>query len=50
MNVATHDRLETLAVGELQIRHPAVPINQRESVQFALIALVVQSAEVTQSN
>ena len=28
MDVATHEGLKTLAVGELQIRHPAVPIDQ----------------------
>ena len=46
MNVATHEGLETLAVGELQIRHPAVPIDQSEGIQFALVALVVENAEM----
>ena len=46
MDVASHEGLETLAVGELQIRHPAVPIDQREGIQFALVALVVERAEV----
>jgi len=32
MDVATDEGFETLAVGELQIRHPAVPIHQREGI------------------
>ena len=32
MDVATHEGLKTLAVSELQIRHPAVAIDQRESI------------------
>jgi hypothetical protein len=47
MDVATHEGLKTLAVSELQIRHPAVPIDQREGIQFALVAFVAESAEVT---
>src|SRR5664280_168122 len=46
MDVATHEGLKTLAVSELQIRHPAVAIDQRESIQFALVAFVAESAEV----
>src|SRR5450759_1218165 len=46
MDVATHEGLKTLAVGELQIRHPAMPIDLREGIQFALIALVVESTEM----
>src|ERR1041385_2004988 len=47
MDVTSYESLETLAVGELQIRHPAVPINQREGIQFTLVALIAERAEVT---
>jgi hypothetical protein len=47
MNVASYESLETLAVGELQIRHPAVPIDQGEGIQFTLVALVAKRAKVT---
>jgi len=46
MDVATHEGFKTLAVSELQIRHPAVAIDQREGIQLALIAFVAESAEV----
>jgi hypothetical protein len=39
--------LEALAVLELQILYPAVPVNQSERVEFPLIALVVERIEVT---
>jgi len=32
VDVATDEGFETLAVGELQIRHPALPIHQREGI------------------
>src|SRR5437667_1042563 len=38
MNVTSYEGLETLAVSELQIRHPAVPIDQCKGIQFALDA------------
>ncbi len=44
--MATGKGLEALAVGELQIQHPAVGIDQGKSVQLALVALIVQDAEV----
>src|ERR1035438_7691018 len=47
VDVATYEGLKTLAVGELQIRHPAMPIDQREGIQLTLVALVVESAEVS---
>src|SRR5271169_6715833 len=47
VNVTTNKGLETLAVRELQILHPAVPVNEGEGVEFPLIALVVQRVEVT---
>jgi hypothetical protein len=46
MDVATHEGFKTLAVGELQIRHPAMPIDHREGIQLALVAFVAESAEV----
>src|ERR1039457_6757633 len=46
MDVATHEGLKTLAVSELQIRHPAMSIDQREGIQLTLVAFVVESAEV----
>ena len=47
MDMATHEGFKTLAVGELQIRHPAMPIDQREGIQLTLVALVVECAEVS---
>jgi hypothetical protein len=47
VNVTTNKGLETLAVRELQILHPAVPVNQSEGVKLPLIALVVEPFEVT---
>src|SRR5450759_5883420 len=46
VNVTTDKGLETLAVRELQILHPAVPVHQGEGVELPLIALVVQRVEV----
>src|ERR1035441_3849673 len=47
VNVTTDKGLETLAVRELQILHPAVPVHQGEGVELPLIALVVERCEVT---
>src|ERR1700729_2282891 len=47
VNVTTNKGLETLAVGELQILHPAVPIDEGEGVELPLVALVVERFEVT---
>src|SRR5260370_41722019 len=47
VNVTTNKGLETLAVRELQILHPAVPVNESEGVELPLIALVVERFEVT---
>src|SRR5271157_1950160 len=47
VNVTTNKGLETLAVRELQILHPAVPVNESEGVKLPLIALVVERFEVT---
>ena len=47
VNVTTDKGLETLAVRELQILHPAVPVNESEGVELPLIALVVERFEVT---
>jgi hypothetical protein len=46
VNVTADKGLETLAVRELQILHPAVPVNESEGVELPLIALVVQRVEV----
>ena len=46
VNVTTHEGLKTLAVGELQVRHPAVSVNQGEGIQLTLVAFVVESAKV----
>src|ERR1019366_843786 len=47
VNVTTNKGLETLAVGELQILHPAVSIDEGEGVELPLVALVVERLEVT---
>jgi hypothetical protein len=46
VNVTTDKGSETLAVRELQILHPAVPVNESEGVELPLIALVVKRFEV----
>jgi hypothetical protein len=46
VNVTPHEGLKTLAVGELQIGHPAVSVNQGEGIQLTLIAFVAEAAEV----
>src|SRR5260370_14003035 len=47
VNVTTNEGLEALAVGELQILHPAVRVNESEGVELPLVALVVERVEVT---
>ena len=47
MNVATDESLETLAVSELQVKPAAMGIHQREGVEFALVARVVERAKVS---
>ena len=42
VNVTTNKGLETLAVRELQILHPAVSIDEGEGVELPLVALVVE--------
>ena len=46
MNVATDESLETLAVSELQVKHAAMGIHEREGVEFALVA-VFERAKVS---
>src|SRR5438045_2401823 len=41
VKMTTNKGLETLAVRELQILHPAVPVNEGEGVELPLITLVV---------
>src|SRR5207342_1729295 len=47
VNVTTNKGFETLAVRELQVLHPAVPVNESEGVELPLVALVVERVEVT---
>src|SRR5713101_9844958 len=46
MHVTADERFKALAVSELQIEHAAVGFDKRERVELALIAGVVQRAEV----
>ena len=46
MHVTADERLESLTVSELQIEHPAVRFDQGERVELALIAGVIEHAEV----
>src|SRR6516165_400636 len=47
MNVAANESLKALAMGELQVQHPAVALHQGEGVKLALVAGVIERAEVT---
>ena len=44
--VATREGFKTLAVGELDIEHAAVGLDQAEGVELALIALIVERVKV----
>src|ERR1019366_3171946 len=46
MEVAPDERLEALTMGELDVEHPAVTIDQTESVELPLVAGIIQGAEV----
>jgi hypothetical protein len=46
MEVAPDESLEALAMGKLDVEHPAVTIDQTESVELPLVAGIVQGAEV----
>src|SRR2546425_1662476 len=46
VNVATHESFEALAVRELDVHHAAVTFHQREGIQLARIAGIVERAEV----
>ena len=46
MLVATREGFETLAVGELDVEHPAVGLDQAEGIELAFIALIVERVEV----
>ena len=46
MHVTADEGFKALAVSELQIEHAAVRIDQREGIELALVAGVVQRAEV----
>ena len=49
MQVATDESLEALAMGELDVEHPAVSLDQTESVELALVAGIVQAPKWPQS-
>jgi len=44
--MAPHEGLEALTVRELGVHHAAMAFHQREGVQLALVAGVVERAEV----
>ena len=46
MEVAPDESPEALAMGELDVEHPAVTIDQTESVELPLVTGIVQGAEV----
>jgi len=46
MHVAASEGCKALAVGELDIQHPAVGVDEREGIQLARIAQVAQRTEV----
>jgi hypothetical protein len=47
MHVTTDEGCKTLTVSELDIKHPAVRIHERESIELAHVAGVTECAEVT---
>src|SRR5664279_3553880 len=47
MNMAAHECFEALTVRELDVHHAAVAFHQREGVQLALVAGVVEYAKVS---
>ncbi len=46
VEVAADEGLETLAMRELHVQHAAVALYQREGVQLALVALIVERTEM----
>ena len=46
MEVAADEGLEALTVGEFDVEHPAVTLNQAEGIELPLITLIIQGAEV----
>jgi hypothetical protein len=46
MHMTPDEGFETLAVSELQIQHAAVRFDQGEGIELALVALIIESAEV----
>jgi hypothetical protein len=50
VQVAADEGVEALAVGELDIEHPAVPLDQAEGIQFSFVPGIVHNAEVTPIN
>ena len=48
--MATHEGLKALAVGELDVEHPAVTLHQAEGIELPLVAGIVEGAEVAPVN
>src|SRR5580658_10615817 len=46
VHVAAGESCKALAVGELDIQHPAVGVDEREGIQLAHVARVAECAEV----
>jgi hypothetical protein len=47
--VAAHEGLKTLAMGELDVEHPAVGFDEAEGIELAFIALIVEVPKWPQS-
>src|SRR5450432_305331 len=47
VNVAAHKSVETLAMRELDIKHAAMRIDQREGVEFPLVAGIIERSEMS---
>ena len=50
MLMRAHEGLEALRVGEFDIEHPTVSLDQREGVELALVTLIVERSEVAPIN
>src|ERR1700722_6158051 len=47
VKVAAHKGVETLAMRELDVQHAAMRIDQREGVEFALVAGIIERSEMS---
>ena len=50
VNVAANESFESLAVGELDVEGTAVRIHQREGIEFALVARIIERSEISTTN